>query len=487
MHRQRIHNGLQVLVDYGHLHCFLPKPASPVRQPLSYPFCYVLALRPDGRRGDWRVRLLHTADWHLGHTLLDLSREYEHQRFLAWLLDLLGAEEVDALLVAGDIFDSANPSSSAQSAWYEFIAQARQRYPRLDLVFVAGNHDSAGRLEAPSPLLQAFNVHVIGSLPRLDTDGFDLKRVIVPLTNAQGEVAAWCAAVPFLRPVDLPVPGVEPKPGGDRGRSNGDRSSPEDPLVDGVREIYRQILREAERKRRPGQALVATGHAYTVGGRLSELSERRILGGNQHALPHEVFAGEFAYVALGHLHLAQKVDRGGRIRYAGSPLPLAVDEASYPHQVALVELDGPSLASVREIRVPRSVEILRVPKDGAKPLSEVLADLARMELPDMAADDPRRPFLEVRVRLDKPEPALRRRVEEALDGKPVRLVRITPEWRMDGMPLAEDARAQQLRDLRPEDVFRSCWNRDHEGEPPPELIAAFYQLVEAAEAEEGGR
>ncbi|NPC81309.1 exonuclease subunit SbcD, partial [Pyxidicoccus fallax] len=101
------------------------------------------------------MRLLHTSDWHLGHTLYDVSREAEHAAFLDWLLETLEAESVDALLVAGDIFDTANPSAEAQAAWYHFVARARRRLPRLDVVVIGGNHDSAARLDAPDPLFAA--------------------------------------------------------------------------------------------------------------------------------------------------------------------------------------------------------------------------------------------------------------------------------------------------------------------------------------------
>ena len=150
------------------------------------------------------MRLLHTSDWHLGHTLYDTSREAEHTAFLDWLLDTLEAQKVDALLVAGDIFDTANPSAEAQASWYQFVARARRRCPRLDIVVIGGNHDSAARLDAPDPLFAALDVRVVGGLPRAQ-GVVDLERLLVPLRDAQGEVGAWVAAVPYLRPADLPL------------------------------------------------------------------------------------------------------------------------------------------------------------------------------------------------------------------------------------------------------------------------------------------
>ena len=108
------------------------------------------------------MRLLHTSDWHLGQTLHDFDRGDEHQRFLNWLLDALEAEQIDALLIAGDIFDNPNPSADAQKQFYHFLTEAKRRMPHLDIVIIAGNHDSAGRLEAPASLLQVLGVTVVG-------------------------------------------------------------------------------------------------------------------------------------------------------------------------------------------------------------------------------------------------------------------------------------------------------------------------------------
>ena len=108
------------------------------------------------------MRLLHTADWHLGHSLHRFRRHAEHARFLDWLLDQLEEHAVDALLVAGDVFDTANPPSQALRAWYGFLARARARMPALDIVVIGGNHDSAARLDAPRPLLEGTSFQLNG-------------------------------------------------------------------------------------------------------------------------------------------------------------------------------------------------------------------------------------------------------------------------------------------------------------------------------------
>ena len=407
------------------------------------------------------MRLLHTSDWHLGHTLYDTSREAEHTAFLEWLLDTLEAHKVDALLVAGDIFDTANPSAEAQASWYQFVARARRRCPRLDLVVIGGNHDSAARLDAPDPLFAALDVRVVGGLPR--TGGaLELERLLVPLRDAQGRVGAWVAAVPYLRPADLPL---VPEEAGDK-------------LVEGVRSVYAEVLEAARKRREPGQALVAMGHCYMVGSELSALSERKILGGNQHALPVDLFPEDLAYAALGHLHKAQRV--GGRegVRYSGSPLPLSLSEASYAHQVLLVELEGERLSSVRPLHVPRQVDIVRVPaRHDVATLEDILTELEALPALEPEAPDWRRPYLEVRVALPRPEPALRRKVEAALEGKAARLVKLSPVYTGTGNALAEERPGVSLKERTPEDVFRARYARDYTEPLEPALLEAFHSLL----------
>lgn len=410
------------------------------------------------------LRLLHTADWHLGHTLHDLPRDAEHLAFLTWLLDQIEAHAVDALLIAGDVFETANPPARAMRAWYGFLARARVRFSDLDVVVIGGNHDSAARLEAAHPILHELGVRVVGALARDEQGDLDMSRLVVPITDSDGQIAAWCVAVPFLRPADLPL--VDP------GIADGG-----DAMVAGVRAVYDTVLDHARSLRSGSQALIALGHCYMVGGQLSDLSERKVLGGNQHALPAGIFPADVAYVALGHLHRAQPVGGRDTVRYAGSPIPLAVDEAPYPHQVRLVELQGDSVVRNQSLRVPRAVDVLRIPGAQAGPWDQVQAALAALPV---AIDDDRSrwPYLEVRVLLDAPMPSLRRQVEAALMDKAVRLVKLTAVRTGDGGALADQAGRRDLDDLKEEEVFLRKWQRDHDSTPPPDVLACFHELLD---------
>ncbi|BEE18569.1 nuclease SbcCD subunit D [Aeromonas enteropelogenes] len=401
------------------------------------------------------MKILHTADWHLGHQLHGHDRRFEHDAFLDWLTDTLKARQIDALLVAGDLFDTANPPASAWQQLYRFLARLRAEMPNLDMVLIGGNHDSPSKLDAPHELLRAFDLHLVGSISR-DKDGqLETDRLLVPLHDNEGKVAAWCAAVPFLRSSDLRV---EPLAEG------------QDRLIEGVRQIYAEVLTEGRKRCEQDQALIAMGHAYLAAGQLSELSERRVLGGNQHALPADIFTGA-DYTALGHLHLAQRLAEG--IHYSGSPLPLSLTETGYRHQVLEVTLEAGQLAAVEAIPVPRSVEMIRLPQGS---LDEALAAIDALELPDRPQEA--QPFLEVRLLLPKPEARIRERILAALAGKPVRLARINTQYQGSGQGLADGRGRHRLDELSPTEVFRLCYQRQFEGEPEVGLVASFEEILE---------
>lgn len=420
------------------------------------------------------LRILHTADWHLGHSLHELSRDKEHSAFLDWLLDQLEAHAVDALLIAGDIFDTANPPTRAMRAWFDFLRRARMRCPQLDIVVSGGNHDSPARLEAAVPVLDALGIHVVGVLPRNASGEIDADRLVVPLHDASGNCAAWCMAVPFLRTADLP--------------RNVELSELDggDVLIAGVRAVYTRALEIAHEKRQAGEALVAMGHAYMVGGALSELSERQVLGGNQHALPVDIFSEDTDYVALGHLHRAQAVGSRNGVRYSGSPIPLAIDEDTYPHQVLLADVEAGQHVGIQELLVPRSIDIRRIPgKDGADWATVSAALNALPASSDDGARD-RWPYLEVRVRIDGPRPSLRREVEAIISDKAVRLVKLIAMREGEGGALAQAVEARELADLRPHEVLGRKWERDYGGTPPDPVLACFHELVDELGQTAGG-
>ncbi len=428
------------------------------------------------------LRLFHTADWHLGHCLHGVSRQLEHQRFLDWLLLELQNKQADALIVAGDIFDSANPSAAAQTQLYEFLVKARTQLPTLNIVLIGGNHDSASRLDAPSSILNALGVTVVGGLVRED-GAINWDRLLVPLTNATGDIKVWCGAMPFLRNADLPTAkdgvsvasGMEPMQPGEQD---------DEPLISGVKALYAQLFNELQAKATQDEALILTGHCYMVNGCVSELSERKILGGNQHALPVELFPEDIAYVALGHLHLAQTVGANEHIRYSGSPIPLSFDESHYLHQVLQVDIKKGQPVETLALKIPRSIDLLRIP--NSKDFAGLLDVLEQLELMVFDDDLPpeQRPFVELRIKLEKPEPGLRQQVEEVISKLPVRLLKISTAYSGSSKSLADVTMEERLEELQPLEVFQRCYQNKFDQEAPENMNTLFNELLENLRAKQ---
>ena len=418
-----------------------------------------------------RLRVLHTSDWHLGQTLHERDRGYEHDQFLSWLLDTLEANAVDAILIAGDVFDVANPPAAAERRWFRFLTAARARLPQLDIVVIAGNHDSARRLEAPADLLATLGIRVVGTVPRRDEE-LALEELWVPLRAADGSVAAHCAAVPFLRPGDLP--------------RDATRDGDEPPSVAGARALLSRVMAAAPapaRATRP-EALIAMGHGHLETAKLSLHSERRVWGG-EGEMPVSIYPSDLDYVALGHLHLAQEVAGRREVRYAGSPIPLSLAEADYPHQVVVVEFEDGDLVGIETVAVPRAIDILRIPAEGTATREEVEAALDA--LPEASGDDDadRLPFLEVRLALDAPTPGLARALAERVAGRRAQLVKVDVSY-----PAREDVRLRafssaEIGELDPIEVFEAFHRAERGGPPDDALRAAFVELL-SIESDAGG-
>lgn len=412
------------------------------------------------------MRFIHTSDWHLGQTLKGFDRYAEHQVFLDWLLDTLDETEADALLIAGDIFDQANPSAEAQSQYYRFLSAARRRRPDLDIVVIAGNHDSAGRLDAPRTLLREFGVGVVGHYHlREELSDALLDRLLIPLHDRDGNIAAWTLAVPFMRLGDL-------------------RDGESRDYISGLRKAYARLAAAASARCANGAALIAMGHLHARGGAVSEDSERRLVIGGEEAVDASIFPQEAAYVALGHLHLPQAVGRNEHIRYSGSPLPLSFSEIDYPHQVLQVDVgEGP--AQVSSLRTPRPAELLRIPA-RPMPLDEAIAELETCVF--ALSEHGLEPLLEVQICEAIVPIDMRARIEAAIADKPVRLAGIQRTRPAAAERSNDDAKHHNSSDVRrldPHYVFERRLEEVGEMADRQSLQDAFAELLDAYQQEAG--
>jgi exonuclease SbcD len=410
------------------------------------------------------MRLFHTSDWHLGQNLHGQERDFEHACFLSWLLGRLKDRQPDVLLIAGDIFDTVNPPVKAQEQLYDFIVNAHEQQPLLTIVMIAGNHDSGSRIELPAPLMRRLRTHALGRVLWLDDGQLDAERLLLPLPDKHGEIRAWCLALPFLRPAEVTGPTLG------------------DNYLRGIGRVHELLIDAANLKRQPGQALIAVSHAHMAGGSVSEDSERSLIIGNAEALPASLFGPSITYVALGHLHKPQKVNGEERIRYSGSPIPLSFSEIGYPHQILEINCDGEQLVSVEPSLIPRAVNLQRI---GPAPLAELLLQLAELPNIDLLADIERQPWLEVRVRLDEPQPDLRQQIETALQGKAVRLVRIGAEYAGKGEADGEDSAAGliDLDQLSPQELFSRAWMDNYGSEVDEQTLKDFATLLQDVQLE----
>lgn len=405
-----------------------------------------------------QMKILHTADWHIGQLFHEYDRSYEHQQFLNWLVQLLQTKQIDVLLISGDIFDISNPSAQSIRMFYTFLNQTTTANPSLQIIITAGNHDSASRLEAPKPLLQSSNVHIIGLVEK-DADGnIDYEKLIVPIHDAAGNIKIHCLAIPFLRMGDYPA-----------------LPDSANPYTEGVTTLYNQAYKHAEHKKQDGQTIIAMGHLHTHHAEITDLdkTERLIMGGVE-CIPATAFHPDIKYVALGHIHKAQKIGGKEHIRYSGSPLPMSFSELNYKHQVIIFELDQ-EISNLQSIEIPLFVPLQRVPLSH-QPLHEVIALLEQLPKKDSTPETT--PYLEVRVLLEGPEPALRHKIETALAGKKVKLAKIDVKYPASTQEAPEFITPEKLNELQPVDVFGKTYQSRYNSEVPTQILQLFQQVAQ---------
>ena len=383
----------------------------------------------------------------------------------------LKENKIDVLLVAGDVFDVSNPSAASQRMFYHFIRQVTEENPKLQLVVVAGNHDSAARLEAPVPLLQEMRTEIRGIVRKHEGE-IDYDHLIVELKNSEGEVEALCLAVPFLRQGDYPVVATDGNP-----------------YAEGVKELYVRLQERALQRRKDGQALVAVGHLQATGSEIAErdFSERTIIGGLECVSP-DTFTEQIAYTALGHIHKSQRVSGRENVRYAGSPLPMSFAEREYHHGVVIVTLAEGWAVEIEKREYVPLVGLLSVPRGKAATPEEVLEELAHLPLASEEAEGEQTerslhfPYLEIKVLLTEPEPMLRQQIEEAIADKAVRLARIVSVYRQaEENTLEEEVLAAGLQEMNPLQIVKATFENTYQSEMPEELERLFQQAMREAE------
>ena len=404
------------------------------------------------------MNILHTSDWHLGRNLHGKKRYAEFAAFLDWLIQVVEERHIDAVLVAGDVFDSSVPSNRAQELYYNFLCRVAASACR-HVVVIAGNHDSPTLLEAPKELLRVLDVHVVGGISEHIDDE------VLLLRDKAGAVELIVCAVPYLRDRDLRL--------AEAGESSADK---EQKLLAGIRSHYAEVFARAEQLRgQYGQSipLIAMGHLFAAGGSVGEgEGMRELYIGSLARVDGGIFPESVQYAALGHLHIPQKIRGNERIRYSGSPLAMGFGEAGQAKSVCLV-CCGEGKTAVSQLPVPLLQRLERLRGDWP----HIEARLQALLGEEVSA------WLEVVYEGEELLPDLRERLDAAVAGSGLEVLRVQNS-RVLQQALAQAHLEESLDDLSVDEVFSRCLEAQQVPEEQRPALLAAYDRVLRSLAEE---
>ena len=323
------------------------------------------------------MKILHTSDWHLGHTLHDHDREEEQRDFLRQLVEIIDQERPDAMVVCGDIFDRPQPPLWARELYTETLLKIHDCYPAIQMVITAGNHDSKSSLQLEGKVWKRLNICVIGQVERNDDGSFNLSRHIVPVKDRDGQAIGFIIAVPHIYESAFPV------------------LSEEVPQEERQQYFYQALLDEAARQNPQGLPVVLTAHTAVSGSNFAGHDFNNYIGGID-TVGQETFGTGYDYLALGHIHQPQTLSGNGpAARYCGTPLTLHFDEHGN-HGVTLVNLEKDQQPDIKEITIKNCRPLLTIPNEAA-PFDKVLAAIS-------ALPDDEKSYLRLHVLLNGPLP-----------------------------------------------------------------------------------
>ncbi|SMC97744.1 Exodeoxyribonuclease I subunit D [Desulfocicer vacuolatum DSM 3385] len=400
------------------------------------------------------MKILHTSDWHLGRSLYGQKRYNEFSKFLDWLGKTIEDQGIDALLIAGDLFDTNTPSNRAQALYYDFLCRVAASCCH-HVVIIAGNHDSPSFLNAPKEVLRALNVHVVGAITESMED-----EVIVLENNKQPQ--AIVCGIPYLRDRDIRT--VAP------GETMDDKNAK---LIKGIKNHYADVCAMARQKQTKfkcaGQGtipIIAMGHLFTAGGKTVDGDGvRELYVGSLAHVDADVFPSSIDYLALGHLHVCQRVGAMEHMRYSGSPIPMGYGEAKQQKKIILVEFED-TLPHVKEIEVPCFQELVRI-AGTLDDIHEKVADLKKNHS---------RAWLEIEYIGRDIITNLRETLDEALADSEIKICRIKNKKVLERI-ISTIHKNETLDDLDPKDVFIRCLNAFDVPEQEREALTASHDEI----------
>lgn len=409
------------------------------------------------------MRILHTSDWHLGRTLYERKRYDEFQAFLNWLRDVVVEERIDILLIAGDVFDTVSPGNRAQELYYSFLRDIVDSCCH-HIVVIAGNHDSPSFLEAPRELLAALRVRVVGSVEP------DLSKEILVLNSREGHPQAILCAVPFLRDRDVRL--VDDDEGAEDKTRN---------LVEGIRMHYAKVTEKAcgLSQHLGGIPIIGMGHLLATGGKTLEGDGVRDLYiGSLGTVGSDIFPEALDYVALGHLHIPQKVGGENRIRYSGSPLAMGFGEAGQQKEIVIVEFTPESAGGAiftRSVPVFQRLQRIRGDMDHIRGvITELVASGESI-------------WLEIEYIGTSLGVEVRDVVTQMVNGTAVEVLRIRNQ-RIVEQVLHKAQEEELLENLDVDEVFLRCLDsHDVQSDEREELVVLYREIILSMQTAENGQ
>jgi exonuclease SbcD len=407
------------------------------------------------------MRLIHTSDWHLGQHFYGKSRASEHQQFLAWLLAQVEHYNIDAVIVAGDIFDTSTPPSYAREMYFDFVAKIHAL--NCQVIILAGNHDSVAMLSESKQVLSHLSTQVIA----LASD--DPKKQVITLTDQQGNTNAIVCAIPFIRPRDVLV-----------SQAGQSATEKQQNLQQAISDYYQRNVAYAKKLQGMCQQpvpIIATGHLTTVGVSCSE-SVRDIYIGTLAAFPASAFP-EVDYIALGHIHRPQSVAKSNHIRYSGSPIALSFDEANHTKQVNMVEFEAQKLVNITPLTIP-CFQPMAVLKTN---LTDLPADIKPLlaKYADQLADNKLTLWLDIEILSEQYLQDLQQRIETLIKEFPVEVIRVRKSKTPTQLATSKQHKVT-LSELSEIDVFQQRlalenWSTTDDELKRERLITLFKQVL----------
>ncbi len=387
------------------------------------------------------MKILHTADWHIGQRLHERSRLDEHDQFLDWLLETIQKHDVELLLVSGDIFDTSLPSAEATNLYYRFLYRLFNETDAYTVI-TAGNHDSSRHLEAPREFLKMGRIHVVG---------LAIEPAECVISFPPDNPRVMVAAVPYLTESDLRHISYE---------TEVERN-------DRYREQLKTFYADCVSSMSADLPKILMGHLFVQGGEIGD-SERNVQIGGATAIRASDFPEGVDYIALGHLHRPQTISGTDYpIRYSGSPIPMRFNETGYRKKVYLLELsnDG-ALVQDEGIEIPIFKELCTV--EGDK-------ESVSWEAGTQTWDGK---YIQVKLKLDKPRIGISDEIRQSFSERGGEVLSVEVE-----LPEVMQGPKISVEDMkRPEEIFEQFHKTKFNSEPPDKALAqTFSELVQIVE------